>query len=625
MGGQFSKPSDALAGLGADVILITGGPRSIRQGLESAKQAVRDGEALGMFPEGGISRTGQIVSFKPGIMRIVKDTGAPIIPVYFDELWGSIFSYSGRTSIWKWPRSLRRPITVHIGRPVENPQSLYECRQALQEKGARVMSERQAKFVSPAQSFVRSCRKRLFHQKAADSSGANASGGTLLMKSLILRRLLVKHVLEAGEEHVGVLIPPTLGGVITNMALALDRRTVVNLNYTVSNAIMNQCIAKAGIKRVLTSRKVMEKFDFQFDCEVVYLEDLREKLTLGDKMSALCMAYLAPSVVTETVLGLRNVKRDDVLTIIFTSGSTGAPKGVMLTQQNIMSNVDAMCQVIHLNKRDCLIGILPFFHSLGYTVTLWAPMALNMSGVYHFSPLDAQQVGKLCEKHQATILLATPTFLRSYTKRCQPDQLKSLDVVVAGAEKLPERLCDAFETKFGVRPVEGYGTTELSPLVSVNIPASRRIDDWQVDCKSGTVGRPVPNVAAKITDVDTGQLLGVNESGTLWITGPNVMKGYLDEPEKTAEVVDDGWYNTGDVGLIDDDGFIKITGRISRFSKIGGEMVPHIQIEDSLNALLDDDEQEEQRFAVTAVPDAKKRGAFDCASHRTQAALQVVL
>jgi len=590
----------------ADVILISGGPKSIMRGLKFANQSVRNGEVVGIFPEGGISRTGQIQSFKPGVMRIIRGTGGVVIPVYIDQTWGSLFSYSGGKAIWKWPDAFRRHITINIGKPIPEPESVYDIRQALQQTGADAVADRQPPFVAPARKFIRVCKKRKFRFKAADSAGTQVTGGQALMRTLILRRLLKKHVLGADEQYVGVLIPPSFGGMATNMALALDKRVAVNLNYTVTNEIMNQCIRQAGIKHVLTSRKVMEKFDFQFECEVVYLDDLREKLALSDKLAGVLGAFVTPAALLERQLGLQHSQQDDVLTIIFTSGSTGVPKGVMLTNQNIATNVTAMDQIVKLNSQDTLIGILPFFHSFGYTVTLWGVCAVNIAGVYHFSPLDSMQIGKLCQKHDVTILLATPTFLRSYMRKCTPEQFHKLNVVVAGAEKLPVELAAAVEKKFGVRPVEGYGATELSPLVAVNVPSSRRGDNYMVDCKEGTVGRPIPNVAARITNVDTGEPMGVNEEGTLWIKGPNTMKGYLNMPEKTAEVLQEGWYNTGDVAVIDDDGFIKITGRISRFSKIGGEMVPHVIVEETLSALLDEDEQDELRFAVTSVPHPKK-------------------
>jgi acyl-[acyl-carrier-protein]-phospholipid O-acyltransferase/long-chain-fatty-acid--[acyl-carrier-protein] ligase len=232
-------------------------------------------------------------------------------------------------------------------------------------------------------------------------------------------------------------------------------------------------------------------------------------------------------------------------------------------------------------------------------------LTLPPKGVYHFDPRDARQVGEMCRKHQATILIATPTFFRYYLKRCQPEEFANMDVAVAGAEKLPSELCDAFEAKFGFRPVEGYGATELSPLVAVNIPESRSGASTQIVRKEGTVGRPIPHVTAKIVDPETGEDLGRNLPGMLWIAGPNVMRGYLGRPELTASVIKDGWYVTGDIAVIDDDGFIRITGRESRFSKIGGEMVPHVKIEEHLQKILAAGE-DDLKIAVTAVPDERK-------------------
>ena len=594
------------------VILVTGGPKSIRQGLESAKQSIRDGEVVALFPEGGISQECQIKTLKPGITKIIdKDNPVPIIPVYFDEIWGSIFSYSGGKSITKFPNSIRRPISIHIGNPIDNPDTMFNIRQSLQELSATTMDNYVGKFVPAASAFIRSCKKRKLRSKIADSTGSEETGGKLLTRTLVLRKLLRKIVLNPDETNVAVLIPPTVGGAIVNVALALDHRVAINLNYTLSNDLINHCIKEAGIKTVLTTRKVAEKFDFDFDCKVFYLDDLKDKVTVADKAIGALQSFVVPAFVLERMLGLNKIQIDDTLTIVFTSGSTGVPKGVMLTQRNIMSNVNGIEKVAALVPKDTLIGVLPFFHSMGYTVTLWVPMTTSIRGVYHFNPLDSKVVGKLTEKYSGTVNVATPTFLRSYMRRCTPEQFKSLDMVIAGAERLPPELCEEFEQKFGVRPVEGYGTTELSPVAAVNIPYSRQSGkDFQIDAKEGTVGRPMPNVAAKITDLDTGEKLGPNASGMLWITGPNVMKGYLNRPDATAEVLIDGWYKTGDVALIDENGFIKITGRMSRFSKIGGEMVPHLKIEEILSQFLDttpdDDSDDLLLVAVTAVPDAKK-------------------
>ena len=588
------------------VILISGGPKSIRKGLQDARDALDNGELVCLFPEGGISTTCQLRKFKPGLFKILDEEhrDVPIVPVYLDEIWGTAASHSKNAFFLKLPDSFRHPVTVHIGKPIACPDTIYDVRQFMQEMGADIVKDRQGPFVSPAQRFIRQCKRRKFKFKAGDSTGGNSTGGNLLMRALILKRLMEREGI-CGQDHVGVLIPPSVGGVIVNVAFSLCKKISVNLNYSVSNEIMNEIIAQAGIKKILTTRKVMEKFDFEFDAELVYLDDFKDKVTTGDKIAGVVGAYLKPAWMLESSLKLKNADPDDVLTTIFTSGSTGVPKGVMLTNGNIINNADGICKVAKLRKTDVMTGILPFFHSFGYTVTLWSVMANNIGGCYHFSPLDAKQVGKLVKKFKATILLATPTFLRSYSRRCTPEEFDSLNLVVAGAERLPAEMCDMFEEKFGVRPVEGYGATELSPLVSVNVPKSRRDDQWQIDLKEGTVGRPIPNVAAKITDLDTDEELGVDQSGMLWIKGPNVMLGYLNKPDLTAEVIKDGWYKTGDVALIDSDGFIKITGRMSRFSKIGGEMVPHVGVEEVLMRLIGDDD-DVPNIAVTAVPDVKK-------------------
>lgn len=594
------------------VILISAGPQATRRALEAARQALLEGELVGIFPEGGLTRSGQIQGFKPGMMKILEGTSAPVIPVYLDQLWGSIFSYERGRLFWKTPRRWPYPISIHFGPSVAKPEEVHEVRRAVQDLGAQAVQDRASQ--SDAQNlpseFIRRCKQRRSRTKIADSSGAALSGVSFLMRCLILRRLLRRHVLEDDERYVGLLLPPSVAGVAANLALTFDHRITVNLNYTVSSGVLNACLEMCGIRHVLTSRRFMEKMDFDLNAELIYLEDFREdptqSATLADKLSAALQAHLVPARMLQRSLGLHKIDTQDVLTIIFTSGSTGTPKGVMLTYGNIAHNVDAIDQVIHLRPEDVLLGILPLFHSLGYTVTMWAAMSLDIMGVYHFSPLDGKQIGKLCEKHKGTLLLTTPTFLRNYLRRCTPEQLKTLDVVVAGAEQLPTQLADTFEQKFGVRPVEGYGATELSPLVSVNVPPSRSLDNFQVDRKEGTVGRPVPGVTAKIVDLESGEELGAGQSGMLWAKGANVMKGYLHRQDLTDEVIVDGWYKTGDVALIDADGFIQITGRESRFSKIGGEMVPHIKVEETLEATLGEDEDGVPRFAVTAVPDAKK-------------------
>lgn len=604
--GNFAGPFMRFVANFTDAILITTGPKSIVAGLRKARESLEDGDLVAIFPEGGISRTGQVQGFKPGVLRIVEGTKAPIIPVYIDELWGSIFSFEGGKFFWKWPKRWPYPISIHFGKPIDPTSDVHQVRQAVLELGAQAVEQRTKKLSSIATYALRACKKRLFKWKVADSMGRDMTGGKLLAGALILRNILRRAVLARDEKNVGLLVPPSVGGMLANMALAFDQRVSANLNYTVDTETINQCIAQAKIKHIITSRRFMEKVDIKPNAELVYLEDLLKKVTRWDKISAAIAAYAIPSFILERMMGLLSVKSDDLLTIIFTSGSTGQPKGVMLTHANITTNVLAFEQMVHLRSEDVLIGILPFFHSFGYTVTLWGVASLDIGGAYHFSPLDAKIVGKLAEKYKATVLLSTPTFLRMYIKRVEVEEFKTLNCVVTGAEKMPKDVADAFEAKYNIRPVEGYGTTELSPVASVNVPPGREIANFQADRKEGTVGRPIPGVIARIVHSDTGVELSAGETGMLQIKGPNVMKGYLDREDLTAQVLKEGWYTTGDLAIIDEEGFIQITGRLSRFSKIGGEMVPHILIEECLGRAIDPTGEGEQKAAVTSVADEKK-------------------
>jgi acyl-[acyl-carrier-protein]-phospholipid O-acyltransferase/long-chain-fatty-acid--[acyl-carrier-protein] ligase len=225
--------------------------------------------------------------------------------------------------------------------------------------------------------------------------------------------------------------------------------------------------------------------------------------------------------------------------------------------------------------------------------------------VYHTNPVDAATIGKLTSKYKATVIMGTPTFMSSYIRKCTPEQFVTIRLAIVGAEKLKEPLANAFYEKFKVIPYEGYGATELSPIVTVGFPGyvNDETMEHQLGHKAGKVGHPIPGVAVKVVDPDTFAIKGYDEERLLLVKGANVMKGYLNNPAKTAEVIKDGWYVTGDVATIDSDGFVKITDRLSRFSKIGGEMVPHIKIEENIMEIMG---AVDLIVAVTSVPDEKK-------------------
>jgi acyl-[acyl-carrier-protein]-phospholipid O-acyltransferase/long-chain-fatty-acid--[acyl-carrier-protein] ligase len=316
---------------------------------------------------------------------------------------------------------------------------------------------------------------------------------------------------------------------------------------------------------------------------------------------ALILARLAPLSVLRRWFSGPPSATSPLATIIFSSGSTGVPKGVMLSHQNILSNVDSLARLFQMGPGDVFIGVLPLFHSFGFTGTFWFPLLMGAGVAYHPNPMDAKTVGELVETYKATMLISTPTFCHAYIRRCTTAQFASLKYAIVGAEKLRRQLADEFLEKYGIELLEGYGMTEMAPVVAVNHPAYTDAEGRRIGNRPGSVGHPIPDVAAKIVDPETGQDLGVDREGLLLVRGPSLMLGYLDQPERTAEVMRDGWYVTGDIARIDADGFIFITDRVSRFSKVAGEMVPHVQIEDAINAILG-----ESAAVVTAVPDPAK-------------------
>lgn len=453
---------------------------------------------------------------------------------------------------------------------------------------------------------IERCRHQRGTLKLADSTGAKLTGGETLVRALALRRILRRHFLADNERMVGIMLPSTVAAAVTNLTLALDKRVSVNLNFMLSRDSLDQCIQRAGLQHIITSRKVLERLEMEQRPEHIVLEDVPNLVGKRDKLVAAAEAMALPTKLLIKRLGLDEVDPNDLFTILFTSGSTGVPKGVMLSHANVASNCLAVGNGIHIRPSDILVGVLPFFHAFGLTIALWMPLTSDAAAAYHTSPLEAEHIGRLTSECKGTILVTTPTFLRLYMARCAPEQFSSLSLVATGAEPLTREVIDAFEARFGLRPFEGYGATETSPAIAFNTPPDRAPGHATNLLKEGTVGRPIQGVRIEIRDRDTGQPLPIDEEGLVWSTGPNVMLGYLDDPELTAKVVVDGWYNTRDIGKLDEDGFLTITGRQSQFSKIGGETVPHLLVERAIAEVLGAERADTPVVAVTAVPDPRK-------------------
>lgn len=424
----------------------------------------------------------------------------------------------------------------------------------------------------------------------ADSTGRELTFGRALVASLLLARAIRATV---PEQSVGLLLPGSVGGAVANIAAAIAGKVPVNLNFTAGRDAMLSAIARCSIRHILTSRAFLAKASIEPIDGMLYLEDLLRFGTAA-KASMLAAAATLPAAAL-TRLFVHAHDPDALATIIFSSGSTGIPKGVMLTHRNILTNIESARQLFRLSPQDVMIGVLPFFHSFGLTGTLWLPAIAGFGAAHHPNPTDAKTIGEIAMKYRGTLIISTPTFCATYVRKIRPEQFATLRYAIVGAERLREPIAADFREKFGIELLEGYGCTEMAPIVAVNAPDAGAV-------ATGSVGKPLPGVEAKVVDINTGQGPLIGAEGLLLVRGDNRMAGYLGEPERTAEVLRDGWYVTGDIATIDAQGFIRITDRLSRFSKIGGEMVPHMRIEEHLQALLTDS----HTCIVTAVPDDVK-------------------
>ena len=577
-------------------------PKEMIRSLREASQAISSGEVVCIFAEGQMTRLGHLLTFRRGLERIMKGVDAPIVPVALDGVWGSIFSFEGGRFLWKMPRRIPYPVTVSFGSPMAPTVTAFEVRTAVEELSTEACRQRVRSLPTLDRAIVTTARRHPWRFAMADGQTNKISFIAALARAVLLARRL--RPLWHGQKMVGIMLPPSAPGALVNHAALLLGKVPVNLNYTLSSEALASCARQCELETVITAKALLERVKVEVPAKALFLDEIVGKPGFAQKLAAFAMAMFLPQRVLLHMLGQKNrVQVDDLATVIFSSGSTGEPKGVMLSHGNVAANVEQLGQTYFLGKKDRILGILPFFHSFGFTVTLMLPAIEGVGVIFHTSPLDARAIGALVEQYRITFLVSTPTFLQAYLRRSSPEQFGSLAYVLVGAEKLPEHVAQEFEDTFGIRPLEGYGATECSPVVAVNAPDFRAAGFRQVGQKRGRIGHPLPGVSVRVVDPDSFAPLGMNQPGLLLVRGPNVMQGYLGNAEKTSAVMRDGWYVTGDIASQDEDGFLTITDRLSRFSKIGGEMVPHGKIEERLQELAG---TTGRVFAVAGVPDEKK-------------------
>ncbi|MEY2498270.1 MAG: acyl-[acyl-carrier-protein]-phospholipid O-acyltransferase [Verrucomicrobiota bacterium] len=586
--------------------------RKAKDAMREAAARIRAGEIVCLFPEGELSRSGSLLRLRRGYEIIARQAEAPVVPVWLDRLWGSIFSFKGGRFFTKWPSAVPYRVMVAFGKPLPAVDAdIATVREELLKIGELCYSQRPSLRGHLARACLRGLKRNRFRVAITDGiDNSSLARGKLFGVALALSRHLKE---KCPERRIGIVLPAGKGGVVANLAVIFAGKIPVNVNFTSGRDSIESAKEQAGLRTIITARLVAKRFeDFPWTPQVIHLDEILPAMkwaVLGWWLLGLAM----PSAILASLLKLPRVGDHAEALLLFTSGSSGQPKGVVLSHRNILGNVAQFSAMLDAKKDDVLLASLPFFHSFGCTVTLWYPLIEGVRTASYPNPLEAGKIASLVERHKVTIMLATPTFLRAYLRKAEPAQLRSLRLIITGAEKLPDELAKAFEARFGKGVLQGYGLTETSPVLSVNLPEpkpKKRGGPVQPSNRLGSVGKILPGMAAEIRDPDTDGKLSLHDTGMLWVRGANIFEGYLDAPEKTAEVVRDGWLKTGDIGRFDEDGFLYIEGRLSRFSKIGGEMVPHETIEQKILSVLEMAEHSERVIAIAGVADEAKGEAL---------------
>jgi acyl-[acyl-carrier-protein]-phospholipid O-acyltransferase / long-chain-fatty-acid--[acyl-carrier-protein] ligase len=587
---------------------LTTDPASYRQAVS---EEIQKGKVLVYLPAQAAVINAPMSTVPGAKLEFLLKAGVPVLPIYIQRSLELALDIEPRyhegDAIFAIGSLLRGTAEVNLAAYQESLLSLAE----------QCFSAHPALNMHLAYALLLGLKKHGGKNKIIDGKDEKEMGYD---KVLAIAIALSKEIRsETKKKRVGIVLPPGLGGLIANVAVLLAGKVPVNLNFTAGRAAIEHGIKAGDMDRFITAdifvRKV-QAFPWPPSKQLILIERALPKMKIKIGLW-LVLSKLLPASLLATILGIPKKGGQEEALLLFTSGSSGTPKGVVLSHRNMIANVIQFGSRLGMVEGDSILGSLPLFHSFGCTVTLWYPIIGGVNLVTYPSPIETKKLAELIEKYRVSLMIATPTFLRGYLRGVNKEALTSIKLCVTGAEKLPATVSDAFEAKFGKRVYEGYGLTETSPVSNVNLPNPLPLGNesdgyvWIPSHRQGSVGQMVPGLSVRITHPETFEPQSIHSSGMIWFKGANIFEGYLHDEKRTTEVKDkDGWFRTGDMGRMDMDGFLYIEGRLSRFSKIAGEMVPHETVEEALVKAMGLENESSRKIAIVGVPDPDKGEAL---------------
>ncbi len=555
--------------------------------LKEARDALAEGHVVCLLLGLGLHRSPSMLPFNEGYDYLRQALDVPIIPMYVDKRWGSVFLYDKGEYYQRSPKKLPYPVNILIGEPLPSKSPGYIVRTAVQELSTTTFALRRKETRPLHESFVSEAKKHPGRLCIADANEESLRYGNALLSAIRLKQALKKLLSKQGpaKQNIGVFLPPSCLAVVANLAVLFSGNIPVNLSAAIPRDRRGAIIQECGIRTVICTEEYLSTHDLERLPGMIMIDNaLHTRFSFTTFCQTVLMRF-CPFTLFNLFFGLpQGQSLDSLATIVFTSGTTGEPKGIQLSHLNILSNIEGLYQMLRLSHRDVILGTLPFEHPFGLTATLFFPLVTGLPVVFMPNVQDTEGIAQTMQGRAVTVLVASPATLERCARRCPAEAFTSLRYAIVGIDKLPKQITHSFHNTFGVMPFESYGAAELSPIVSLGTPsyAFETLADQTEARQEFKVGYPLPGVAVKIVDPETNEQRGYNQKGLLLVKGPNVMMGYLNDDARTQASLRDGWYDTRDIAFIDDNGFLHVIDRLSRFTHVGDEEVSHALLEEEL-------------------------------------------